>query len=40
MLHVHYANHACFEYEKDADDPIPGLAESIGYTKGVLLGLV
>jgi len=39
MLHVKYTNHACFEYEKDADDPIPGLAESIGYTKGVLLNL-
>ncbi len=25
-----------FEYEKDADDPIPGLAESIGYVKGLV----
>ena len=25
-----------FEYEKDADDPLAGLAESLGYVKGVL----
>jgi len=25
-----------FEYEKDADDPLAGLAESVGYIKGVL----
>jgi sugar phosphate isomerase/epimerase len=28
-----------FEYEKDADDPIPGLAETVGYTKGLLATL-
>ena len=25
-----------FEYEKDADDPMPGLCESVGYVKGCL----
>ncbi len=25
-----------FEYEKDADDPLPGLSESVGYVKGCL----
>ena len=25
-----------FEYEKDADDPVPGLAETIGYTRGLI----
>jgi hypothetical protein len=25
-----------FEYEKEDNDPVPGLAESIGYVKGVL----
>lgn len=25
-----------FEYEEQADDPLPGLAESVGYTRGVL----
>ena len=28
-----------FEYEKDMDDPMPGLAESVGYVKGVLASL-
>jgi len=27
---------ASFEYEKDANDPLPGLAESVGYINGVL----
>ena len=25
-----------FEYEKDAEDPLPGLSESVGYVKGCL----
>jgi sugar phosphate isomerase/epimerase len=25
-----------FEFEKDEDDPLPGLAESVGYVRGVL----
>ena len=28
-----------FEYEKDARDPIPGLAESVGFTRGLLAGM-
>ena len=24
------------EYEKDGDDPLPGLAESIGYARGIM----
>jgi len=36
LLEVDYANLLSFEYEKDADDPLPGLAESVGYAKGVL----
>jgi sugar phosphate isomerase/epimerase len=28
-----------FEYEKDPDDPLAGLAESVGYVKGVLAAL-
>ena len=24
------------EYEKDGDDPLPGLAESVGYVRGVM----
>lgn len=39
LLKIQYPYYANFEYEKDADDPLPGLAESVGYTKAVLLGL-
>ncbi|MFC1490417.1 sugar phosphate isomerase/epimerase family protein [Candidatus Latescibacterota bacterium] len=31
-----YTGTVALEYEKDADDPYPGSAESIGYLKGVL----
>ena len=30
---------AAFEYEKDGRDPLAGLAESVGYIRGVLAGL-
>jgi sugar phosphate isomerase/epimerase len=33
---VGYKGIASYEYEKDADDPLPGLAESVGYVNGVL----
>jgi sugar phosphate isomerase/epimerase len=33
---VRYAHLLSFEYEKDEDDPLPGLAETVGYTKGLL----
>ena len=36
LLEIQYAYHLGFEYEKDADDPLPGLAESVGYVRGVL----
>jgi len=38
MLEVRYAHLVSFEYEKDEDDPLPGLAESVGYVKGLLAG--
>ncbi|MHC5538394.1 sugar phosphate isomerase/epimerase family protein, partial [Singulisphaera rosea] len=31
-----YAHHVGLEYEKDSSDPLPGLAESVGYIRGVL----
>ena len=34
-----YQGTAAFEYEKDGRDPLPGLAESVGYVRGVLAGL-
>ncbi|MBO0801000.1 MAG: sugar phosphate isomerase/epimerase, partial [Blastocatellia bacterium] len=39
LLKIKFQGHAGFEYEKDGKDPLPGLAESVGYIKGVLVGL-
>jgi inosose dehydratase len=36
---IGYNKTASFEYEKDPENPLPGLAESIGYFKGVIRGL-
>jgi sugar phosphate isomerase/epimerase len=36
LLDIKYAYHAGFEYEKDGKDPLPGLAESVGYARGVV----
>jgi sugar phosphate isomerase/epimerase len=36
LLDIKFAHHAGFEYEKDAKDPLPGLAESVGYARGVM----
>jgi len=36
LLEKEYRGMASFEYEKDAEDPLPGLAESVGYVRGVL----
>jgi sugar phosphate isomerase/epimerase len=39
-LKKHNYNGTCsLEYGKDMNDPLPGIAESIGYFKGVLAGL-
>jgi len=39
LLKIKYEHLVSFEYEKDADDPLPGLAETVGYTKGLLVGM-
>jgi len=39
LLDINFTGLAGFEYEKDADDPVPGLAESVGYTRGLLVGM-
>jgi sugar phosphate isomerase/epimerase len=39
MLEIKYPYVASFEYEKDAKDPVPGLAESVGYFKGLVEAL-
>lgn len=36
LLGIKFKGVVAFEYEKDLDDPLAGLAESVGYTKGVL----
>lgn len=36
LLKINYAFHLGFEHEKNAEDPLPGVAESIGFTRGVL----
>jgi hypothetical protein len=33
---IKYSGSCSFEFEKDMKDPLPGIAESIGYFKGVL----
>jgi inosose dehydratase len=39
LVEIKFTGLAAFEYEKDESDPIPGLAESVGYTKGLLVGM-
>ena len=36
VIEKKYAATLAFEYEKDEDDPFPGLAESVRYVRGVL----
>ena len=39
LLKINYQGLAGYEYEKDGKDPLPGLTETLGYTKGILAGL-
>ncbi len=39
LVEIKYSGIVSFEYEKDADDPLAGLAESVGYVKGVLAAI-
>jgi sugar phosphate isomerase/epimerase len=39
LLSIHYTHLVSFEYEKNDADPLPGLMESMGYTRGILHGL-
>jgi inosose dehydratase len=36
LLKINYSGITSFEYEKDADDPLAGVAESVGYVRGAL----
>jgi sugar phosphate isomerase/epimerase len=39
LVKIKYSGVVSFEYEKDEDDPLAGLAESVGYVRGVLAAL-
>lgn len=39
LVRLEYSGTLAFEYEKDEKDPLPGLAESVGYVRGVLAAL-
>lgn len=36
LVQIDYAGIVSFEHEKDENDPLPGVAESVGYVRGVL----
>ncbi|MCU0959338.1 MAG: sugar phosphate isomerase/epimerase [Pirellulaceae bacterium] len=36
FIRLGYTGYLAFEYEEQPDDPLPGLAESVGYIRGVL----
>lgn len=36
LMEINYQGVVGIEYEKDGDDPLPGLAESLGYIRGIL----
>jgi inosose dehydratase len=39
LLKINYPHLVSFEYEKDADDPLPGLSESVGFARGLMRGM-
>ncbi|MBN2316865.1 MAG: TIM barrel protein [Sedimentisphaerales bacterium] len=39
LIDINYDGIASFEYEKDADDPLAGLAESVGYVRGIMAAI-
>ncbi|MBP6822664.1 MAG: TIM barrel protein [Acidobacteria bacterium] len=39
LIKINYQALAGYEYEKDGKDPLAGLTETLGYTKGLLAGL-
>jgi len=40
LINIEYDGIVSFEYEKDAKEPLAGLAESVGYVKGALAAIV
>jgi hypothetical protein len=39
LLEIGFSGAVSFEFEKDGKDPLPGVAESVGYVRGVLAAL-
>jgi inosose dehydratase len=39
LLKINYSGITSFEFEKDADDPLAGVAESVGYVRGALAAI-
>ena len=39
LIETGYRENVWLEYEKDPNDPVPGLAESVGYVRGLQRGL-
>jgi len=39
LVKINYTGMVSFEYEKSENDPLPGLAESVGYVRGVMAAL-
>jgi len=39
LIKINYTGIVSFEYEKSENDPLPGLAESVGYVRGVLAAI-
>jgi sugar phosphate isomerase/epimerase len=39
LVAINFSGVTAFEYEKDETDPLPGTAESVGYTRGVLASI-
>ncbi len=39
LIDTGYNQNVWFEFEKDPNDPVPGLAESVGYVRGLLHGM-
>ena len=39
LLDIKFSHHVGLEFEKDLNDPLPGVAESLGYLRGMLAGM-
>jgi sugar phosphate isomerase/epimerase len=40
LIKINYSGKVSFEYEKDGKDPMPGLAESVGFVRGALAAII